>query len=605
MQMQHGFDLQHDYSMNQSQPDNVHYLRDNNGAFIYYDQRDNFVFMNNSDVFNNYLSPNTQQQQNYQQQPQMMPVQQAPTKSSSVIHHLVASNLGPGKFGTFGGCNSFYDPAISNNNLQQAAPLNISIPSLLEHVKTPTSFADESSSPPKIINNNHAVASNNNNNVENIQPNLQNVGGNKKQRIVAEVKPMRMSYSDVVSKNAAINGNSQVPNNSHSSNSSSSSPNTTMPVNNVKNVKKYDKKQSFETDKNRKSPTTISNNSDGSFKKSPAVKLDKPSTPPSVPKQQAVSNSGGAKKRKLQTTKESSEAKIVQPAKENRQTFITDSERSSTIGSDDDDDDDGDEIEVDLNDEDFEEYCVRKNLQGEHHKVEKIRAHKRKQQVSQEKSKKSERVQKRVSVKSSRKQKHEFIQKILASCLEYVLIFAKWLWMLVYDVGYMSFGIIWDRLNWSFSYVNQGVIYARRELSGNPGRALVTWLKNVWKKFDAKFAKKSKWAFWRYMFKRKDNGENSKDAYKDGKLPKTAEEAMKSLLNCKEKDAYSILGVSPDCPQEQIKKHYKKIAVLVHPDKNKQAGAEEAFKVLQRSFELIGEPVSFKKCIKIIYNLYF
>lgn len=31
--------------------------------------------------------------------------------------------------------------------------------------------------------------------------------------------------------------------------------------------------------------------------------------------------------------------------------------------------------------------------------------------------------------------------------------------------------------------------------------------------------------------------------------------------------------------------------MLVHPDKNKQPGAEEAFKILQRAFELIGEPV--------------
>lgn len=62
---------------------------------------------------------------------------------------------------------------------------------------------------------------------------------------------------------------------------------------------------------------------------------------------------------------------------------------------------------------------------------------------------------------------------------------------------------------------------------------------------------------------------------------------------------FSILGVSPDCPQEQIKKHYKKIAVLVHPDKNKQPGAEEAFKILQRSFELIGEQVSFLFIIKL------
>lgn len=30
----------------------------------------------------------------------------------------------------------------------------------------------------------------------------------------------------------------------------------------------------------------------------------------------------------------------------------------------------------------------------------------------------------------------------------------------------------------------------------------------------------------------------------------------------------------------------------MHPDKNKQPGAEEAFKILQRAFELIGEPVS-------------
>lgn len=55
---------------------------------------------------------------------------------------------------------------------------------------------------------------------------------------------------------------------------------------------------------------------------------------------------------------------------------------------------------------------------------------------------------------------------------------------------------------------------------------------------------------------------------------------------------FSILGVQSDCSQEQIRKHYKKIAVLVHPDKNKQPGAEEAFKILQRAFELIGEPVN-------------
>lgn len=53
----------------------------------------------------------------------------------------------------------------------------------------------------------------------------------------------------------------------------------------------------------------------------------------------------------------------------------------------------------------------------------------------------------------------------------------------------------------------------------------------------------------------------------------------------------SILGVTKNCPDEVIKKYYKRQAVLVHPDKNNQPGAEEAFKILVHAFELIGEPV--------------
>lgn len=53
----------------------------------------------------------------------------------------------------------------------------------------------------------------------------------------------------------------------------------------------------------------------------------------------------------------------------------------------------------------------------------------------------------------------------------------------------------------------------------------------------------------------------------------------------------SILGVTKNCPDEVIKKYYKRQAVLVHPDKNNQPGAEEAFKILVHAFELIGESV--------------
>lgn len=74
-------------------------------------------------------------------------------------------------------------------------------------------------------------------------------------------------------------------------------------------------------------------------------------------------------------------------------------------------------------------------------------------------------------------------------------------------------------------------------------------------------------------------------------LPSTGEEAMKRLLACKGKDPYSILGVTPMCSDDDIKKYYRRQAFLVHPDKNNQPGAEEAFKILVHAFDIIGEPV--------------
>jgi hypothetical protein len=72
-------------------------------------------------------------------------------------------------------------------------------------------------------------------------------------------------------------------------------------------------------------------------------------------------------------------------------------------------------------------------------------------------------------------------------------------------------------------------------------------------------------------------------------LPSTGEEAMRRLFACKEKDPYSILGLKVDCSDEDIRKYYRRQAVLVHPDKNPEPGADEAFKILNRAFEMIGE----------------
>lgn len=72
-------------------------------------------------------------------------------------------------------------------------------------------------------------------------------------------------------------------------------------------------------------------------------------------------------------------------------------------------------------------------------------------------------------------------------------------------------------------------------------------------------------------------------------LPATGDEAMQRLLACKGKDPYSILGLKSSASDDDIKKYYRKQAVLVHPDKNQQPGAEEAFKILGHAFDLIGD----------------
>lgn len=184
----------------------------------------------------------------------------------------------------------------------------------------------------------------------------------------------------------------------------------------------------------------------------------------------------------------------------------------------------------------------------------------------------------------------ELLNALLNKILENILKVLSWLFYLIYDIVVIGFSIAYERSLFYYSiYIVRLKTFAK-DIQQNSDKPNI-WIKAKWKRFDARFSKTSKWAFWRHFYKKKPN-EPTSEFYKNGRLPSTAEEAMYSLLNCKGKDAYSILGVTADSSQEQIRKHYKKIAVLVHPDKNKQAGAEEAFKVLRRAFELVGEPES-------------
>ncbi|CAI9294887.1 unnamed protein product [Lactuca saligna] len=54
-------------------------------------------------------------------------------------------------------------------------------------------------------------------------------------------------------------------------------------------------------------------------------------------------------------------------------------------------------------------------------------------------------------------------------------------------------------------------------------------------------------------------------------------------------DLYSVLGLHPSSDKSSLKKQYKKMAVLLHPDKNKTMGADEAFKLVSEAWSVLSD----------------
>lgn len=56
------------------------------------------------------------------------------------------------------------------------------------------------------------------------------------------------------------------------------------------------------------------------------------------------------------------------------------------------------------------------------------------------------------------------------------------------------------------------------------------------------------------------------------------------------KDYYSILGLSSTASAAEIKRAYRRLAVMYHPDKNPSPEAESLFKEINEAYDVLGDP---------------
>lgn len=77
----------------------------------------------------------------------------------------------------------------------------------------------------------------------------------------------------------------------------------------------------------------------------------------------------------------------------------------------------------------------------------------------------------------------------------------------------------------------------------------------------------------------------------DGSIAKELRKAELELKKSKRKDYYKILGVEKDADENQIKKAYRKAAIIHHPDKNPDdEQAAERFKDIGEAYETLSDP---------------
>ncbi|KAI5304069.1 hypothetical protein KEM55_000237, partial [Ascosphaera atra] len=66
--------------------------------------------------------------------------------------------------------------------------------------------------------------------------------------------------------------------------------------------------------------------------------------------------------------------------------------------------------------------------------------------------------------------------------------------------------------------------------------------------------------------------------------------AVLRVRACQPTQFYEILAIERSATDNEIKKAYRKLSLLTHPDKNGFEGADEAFKMVSRAFQILSDP---------------
>ncbi|KAL9591787.1 MAG: hypothetical protein Q9179_007370 [Wetmoreana sp. 5 TL-2023] len=85
------------------------------------------------------------------------------------------------------------------------------------------------------------------------------------------------------------------------------------------------------------------------------------------------------------------------------------------------------------------------------------------------------------------------------------------------------------------------------------------------------------------------NSRDHNQGNQDKKYTVEQKAAVIRVRRCSATAFYEILGLEKSCSDAEIKKAYRKLSLLTHPDKNGYDGADEAFKMVSRAFQVLSD----------------